>query len=656
MTITAINLDQPTFDDLGIGLAELPLEPPLAMRSLGPLVVLAGPNGAGKSRLLRLLPKLLSKKAPADALEESERRIRSNMRHIDSTVPSIERLEALTDRDIPTEDKLRSERAAVAHWRTDIADRQKQLRANTCLTLRGPDIPKLLSFVPVQPKLVDPFKATEADAAERAAQLQHHATKAEANAPAYARRVIRLAMESGYKRLLSGGGPLTVEELAHDELVGILTSLLGADLELEVRDARLKIAGSDAYPDMLSPGQQILFQFGCLLHAQKATLSNCIVVMDEPENHLHPAVLAQVVQKLRERLPEGQLWIATHSVPLIAQLMAVDPDCLWYASEGRFKRAGRTPELVLESLMGGPAGARHLHDLSLLPSQFAALRFLTECLAAPGVVGADIKDPQTLQISTHLRTAAKARKAEHRRLRVLDFGAGKARLLATLRDGGETPVTEWLDYFAYDIDDEHAAACQTEIDMAYPGDASTRRFVDLHQLEAQLGSGQLDVVVMCNVLHEIDPAQWLELFGPSGSLARLLGEQGLLLLVEDYGIPVGERAHAYGFLLLDEPELCKLFDIAPADRAAQNFQRQASGDPRYKDRLTAHLIARHCMTRISLQTQAAAIGKLRDRMSDAVKNMLSAQTGAKGDAGRAYARSAQLLANASLWLRAMGQA
>jgi hypothetical protein len=31
--------------------------------------------------------------------------------------------------------------------------------------------------------------------------------------------------------------------------------------------------------------------------------------------------------------------------------------------------------------------------------------------------------------------------------------------------------------------------------------------------------------------------------------------------VEDYGLKVGEPAHDFGFLLLDEPELKLLFDV-----------------------------------------------------------------------------------------------
>jgi hypothetical protein len=47
--------------------------------------------------------------------------------------------------------------------------------------------------------------------------------------------------------------------------------------------------------------------------------------------------------------------------------------------------------------MGGLDSTSRLREFMRLPQQYAALRFLAECLEPPGVVGADVRDPQTIR-------------------------------------------------------------------------------------------------------------------------------------------------------------------------------------------------------------------------------------------------------------------
>ncbi|MGT2505736.1 hypothetical protein [Cupriavidus basilensis] len=70
---------------------------------------------------------------------------------------------------------------------------------------------------------------------------------------------------------------------------------------------------------------------------------------------------------------------------------------------------------------------------------------------------------------------------------------------------------------------------------------------------------------------------------------RALSDNGFLLIVEDQRIPVGEKAHKNGFLVLDTAHLRTLFSIKEADVAAGLFTfHDARGDGRLK----AHLINR----------------------------------------------------------------
>lgn len=470
---------------------------------------------------------------------------------------------------------------------------------------------------------------------------------AQENAPAYVRGVLRAATLAGR----SGRGTSAEDKAALENekaLLDLMSTLMGSNVRLQLGSSlNLEIGGVSSNLDSLSPGQQVLFQFACMLHAQQADLGNCVVLMDEPENHLHPKVLVEVVDRIISSLAGGQLWVATHSVPLVAHLAADDSSCLWLVDDGKVKSAKRAPADVLYSLMGGPDGTERLRDFLRLPEHFATVRFLAQCLEPPGVVGVDVTDPQTTQIRDIVH--ASSRKL-NKKLRLLDFGAGKARLLRTLADGSTNPA-DWLDYFAFDIDPTNEASRIAEIKLVYPDSSPQERSLDSRALETgRIDNGSVHVIVMCNVLHEIDPDEWRHLFGTEGQLSRLLHPQGHLLIVEDYGIAIGERAHRYGFLLLDEPELVNLFDVKEADRKSGAFVRSSPQNSKFKDRLVAHLVAADCVRRFTAATQRTAIQSLKSRMAKDLKTLLAVEKAARSShEGRTYARTAQLAANAGLW-------
>lgn len=653
MKIESIELSKEVYEGLGVGYSSL-LQPgkPLKMRNLGQCVVIAGKNGAGKTRLLDLIAKVTNRYVAPEQRLQAEYNIAQHREAQRVHGLTLERLHGEGPRNgDPPGLEAQAQREIAAAERA-VEDQLNTLALSDAFTVSGLGQPKIVPFVPRLTELTDPTAGNEQAAIRLARTFSDvlHADGANSGAPAYARQVMRAAVNERGGRNPTGSQE---KRQAEEELHAILASFLGEEVRFELtEDLNLQLEGlTDRYDALLSEGQKVLFQLACMLHARHASLKGCILLLDEPENHLHPSALNDVVDRLLGLLPEGQIWVATHSVPLIAHLVAKDPDCLWFAENGKFKPAGRSPESVLDSLLGGPDGARRVNELTLLPSRFASTVFLRQCLLPPGVIGYTERDPQLTQIHQVLSGL----REDGAPLCVIDFGSGRGRLLAELaraQDGRS--LVSVIDYVAYEPHPAVADECQ-RLCMSLYGqvDGMSRSFSDLPSLLAARGGKFADVVVVCNVLHEVAPENWKLEFGGDSALAHTLKEDGYVLFVEDYALPVGERAHEYGFLLLDEEQLVALFGITEQDIAEQRFTRSNHSSPRYKGRLIAHLVSARCLKRLSPETTVRAVRALQEQSLSRLGALLASSNCAMSGSeyGRESALVTQLAANSTLWLR-----
>nr|WP_315220923.1 AAA family ATPase [uncultured Flavobacterium sp.] len=345
----------------------------------------------------------------------------------------------------------------------------------------------------------------------------------------------------------------------------------------------------------LSDGQKILLQFCLAIYSQETALNELILILDEPENHLHPSVIIETIEKIRKCVSNGQIWIATHSIPLLAHF---DPSLIWYVENSQIGHAGKIPEKVLHSLLGNEDEVARLQDFISLPSQYATSRYAFESLFEPGAVLTDSNDPQSFQVRTDLLNLSKTGV-----LRILDYGAGKGRLISNIVDLDETnqeKLIEKIEYIAYDKFPNDKGHCESALIKAY-GNCEKKYFNDFTNLLSVYDKGTFDVVIMCNVLHEIDPKDWLKLFQNEGIISSLLSENGMLLLVEDHQIPIGEKAYQKGFLVLDTPELKDLFKISEKESDFSYSDKKGDG------RLKAHQIPKRCLTQIDEASRLSAI-------------------------------------------------
>ncbi|KRG55889.1 hypothetical protein ARC02_07110 [Stenotrophomonas africana] len=272
-----------------------------------------------------------------------------------------------------------------------------------------------------------------------------------------------------------------------------------------------------------------------------------------------------------------------------------------------------------------------------LPYHLASNNYAFQCLLPPTVVFTGEGDPQLKQIRSSLNDI-KGSGA----LRIVDFGAGKGRLVEALSSGIEQDVV--FDYVAFDpcLDDE--TACRTAIERLY-GSSDSRYFNDAEGLVTSKGERWADCVVMTNVLHEIPVEDWLRVFSPNGLLSRIIKEDGFLLIVEDQQIPVGEMAHQNGFIILNTNELARLFAITESDRQAGQFR---AGYER-NGRLTAHLVSRRLFDRVSTQSRRSALEAVKALAGDRIVQLRSSEKSYRN--GLLHGLWTQQLANATLALQ-----
>ncbi|WP_158627262.1 AAA family ATPase [Corallococcus sp. AB045] len=606
-----------------------------SMARLGTVVILAGPNGGGKSRLLQSVYLGVALHPTPMELETRQSLVENWRKQLEqkygaSAVVNEEQVFELVRHHYPEE----------AQWVKMCEDNTMRARRVVIRGLRE-DKP-VYHYVPRQVGLVDPFSMSRSRTLAAAREVRDGIgfNSLGNGCLAYVADV--------QDRWFQATHPVvTIEESEKEQVVGNyqrlcddIKKLLGTRLGRNLEGAPT-LWGRSIQNAGLSEGQLLLLQLAVALHAQGMRLSEAILLLDEPETHLHPAAVVDVLETLRKATPNGQLWIATHSLPVLAW---APTDSLWFVRDGRAKWVGRDPELVLTGLLGDDQGRERLESFLQLPAQFASNRFAADCLLAPTVVMTDGDDPQLLQI----RNAISAIHRPGQPFRLLDFGAGKGRLLAALREAHRDgqPFFETIDYRALDASASDREQCASLIDEIYGGGASAvRHFRGDADLESQLDAESIDVAIMCNVLHEISPGQWISVLGPGSALARSLRPSGFLLIVEDMHIPVGEKAHSHGFLLLDTYPLKGLFAWREADPAIQLVTERDG-------RLKAWLVPASLLKRVSPATRTDALQRLQIHARKALQDLRQQQPSFRN--GQLHGLWTQLFANASLALDEFG--
>lgn len=609
----------------------------IKMIKLDKIVLVAGKNGSGKTRILNKIFNTFSNKPGKALLEKRVSDKQALKQNINTYREYLTQLKSKTlspDNIEQTKRAIEDNQRRIEEAENAILEIDNALKWSLIKTDMATDEYSFVHFVPKHLDLQDCNSFGKSQLTESAAIIDKIGVD---SLPRGVFAKIQVIQDRWFNATHQNT-QISLEEKEtavadYEKLETIVGTFLATKI-LRTIDGEATLFGFPMGKSNLSDGQKILLQFCLAIYSQEQSLKDLILVLDEPENHLHPSVIIDTIEKIQSCAVDGQLWIATHSIPLLAHF---DPKLIWYVENNKITHAGKIPEKVLRSLLGDEDEVAKLQDFISLPSQYATSRYAFESLFEPGAVLTDANDPQSFQVRTDLLSLSITGV-----LRVLDYGAGKGRLISNIVDLDETnqeKLLENIDYIAYDkftSDKEH---CESALIKAY-GSCDKRYFNDFNKLLSVYDRGSFDVVIMCNVLHEIDPKDWLKLFQKEGIISSLLSEKGMLLLVEDHQIPIGEKAYQKGFLVLDTPQLKELFKISEKETDFTYTDEKLDG------RLKAHQIPKRCLTQIDEGSRLSAIKSMSVTARDKILEIRGEKTNYQN--GKLHGFWTQQFANAQL--------
>ena len=324
------------------------------------------------------------------------------------------------------------------------------------------------------------------------------------------------------------------------------------DQQLISLDGEPSLFGLPLNRMQLSPGQQYLLRMCIALHCNKVS-DNSILLLDEPETHLHPDALLNLINELHTHFQLEQIWIATHSVALLSMFNA---SSIWCMIGETAKKLGSKSEPLMKSLLGEEFRRAQLQDFIGAPVSFACNEFAYECLWEPPTEPYKSGDPQvttTLEALLPCSPIQPEKASSSATVVVVDFGVGQGRFLDGVGIDHPERLSQ-LDYYAYDKFDTDKQICQ-EVMSRHKVD-KTRYFNNIDALQAKLvNKGGATHVLLINVLHEIPPEEWPGVFA---AIASLLRDDGKLILVEAEELRFGEKPYMEGFLVVQESAMKKL--------------------------------------------------------------------------------------------------
>jgi len=384
-----------------------------------------------------------------------------------------------------------------------------------------------------------------------------------------------------------------------------------------------KLDGREFNYDEFSEGEKSLFAFALLFFLldqnPNLKIKESIIVIDEPEIHLHPDSEIDLINGIREVIgKKGQLWIATHSINILSDL---NYDEIFMVKDGIIKHPSQsTPGASLSELMSIEERILKLSDFLTSISDWTYVNFMTQCFSNPEALeSARINDPQVELFKKSLNSSNKKMNM------LLDFGAGRGRLYEQIKDD---------DYFV-----SHFNYSALEPENEYHKELINLGVRQILSDYKDLQVNTYDHVILCNVLHEIELSVWLETLN---KIIDSLKEDGFLIIIEDRILPKGEKIGEIGYLMLDLPEIRRLFSLQVTTSAITINHNH--------DRIMFAIIPKKVMKKVTYSRMLSAMKSLeRNTLKQIVKlKKANVESSKKIGIGRKLAFYSQLHINSIL--------
>lgn len=298
----------------------------------------------------------------------------------------------------------------------------------------------------------------------------------------------------------------------------------------------------------MSPGERVILYFALGILAISIDNNDYVLLIDEPETHLHPKALVGIIKAVKNDLNPACAFIATHSIFLIPQFtfeqtIFLEKSCVKKLNSKMYKE-------IYESLVGDDDHENQtLHTFlsSIYDWQYAG--FLAECFLDPTTIDCpNMNDPQYRKLRKIL---TEYDHGNNDKIHLLDYGSGSGRIakcfnLSSRKDSSDT-VCEHLIYSIYD---------KYSIADDLPTEKWMGRIYSSFD-ELQKAKNKFEIIVLFNVLHEISIDDWVS---EINQMISMLSPDGIIVFGERTELSKGENPFGKsGYLVMNKNDLQLLF-------------------------------------------------------------------------------------------------
>lgn len=140
----------------------------------------------------------------------------------------------------------------------------------------------------------------------------------------------------GNKSVIKNDDAIGIFEGYQDILKRVLPDKLGFEkIEIEVPEVVLKTKTGRFTLDGVSGGIAALIELTWQIYMYGESNENYVVIIDEPENHLHPEMQRTLLPKLLEAFPNVQFIVSTHNPFIISAVPTSNVYVLDYNEDGK---------------------------------------------------------------------------------------------------------------------------------------------------------------------------------------------------------------------------------------------------------------------------------------------------------------------------------